>query len=321
VLDPQTRRSLQEISQRSKEGKAQVVVTLNASNGVIQKLKEHCQSGRPLSGLAADVLHEIYHNARALSDPNEAVSDHYFEHRNSLLSRLVDLERDNTDLEKNLSNARVRISALEKTEISMNKDFEQRVCALLLTDLRGSTRMVGFLDRLESARILRDYANEMKQIIEEHGGRVDKFTGDGIFAYFWSPDLNPDRMVNNAKVCAAQINIATSAFFSRSDVKSPLLDQAGIEVIGSRTALHYGAVNYANIAGSPTLVGPNVVTLFRILEQKSLLDRCPVILTGAFVTAAQLGTQVQPLERNYEIDPSLPRQMIYPHPNWAVKSG
>lgn len=320
VLDPQTRKSLQEISQRSKEGKVQVVVTMNASNGVIQKLKEHCQSGRPLSGVAADILHEVYHNARAVSDPNAAVSDHYFEHRNSLLSRLMDLERDNTDLEKNLSNARVKISTLEKTESAMNKDFEQRVCALLLTDLRGSTRMVGFLDKLESARILRDYANEMKRIIEEHGGRVDRFTGDGIFAYFWSPELNPERVANNANVCAAQINISTGAFFGRAEVKSALMDQAAIEIVGSRTALHYGAVNFGNIAGSPTLVGPNVVVLFRVLEQKKLLERCPVILTGGFVTAAQLGPQLQPVERNLEIDASLPRQTLYPHPNWSVKN-
>lgn len=314
VLDPQTRRSLQEISLRSKEGKAQVVVTINASNGVIQKLKEHCQSGRPLSGLAGDVLHEIYHNARAVSDPNAAVSDHYFDHRNSLLSRLMDLERDNIDLEKNLSNARVRISALEKTENVMNKDFEQRVCALLLTDLRGSTRMVGFLDKLDSARILRDYANEMKRIIEEHGGRVDKFTGDGIFAYFWSQDSNPARIANNATACASQINSATSAFFHRLEIRETLLNSSGQVINGSRTALHYGAVNYANIAGIPTLVGPNVVTLFRTLDQKDLLERCPVILTEPFVVAAGIGTQIQPLERNREIDPSLPRQTLYPHP-------
>lgn len=291
-----------------------MMVTLNASNPLVSKLKDYCAQGKPLTGVAADVLHEIYHTARAVSDPAAAVSDHYFEHRNNLLLKLMDVDADFVELESRYDKTRERLSAYEKAEAALPKEFEPRNCALLLTDLRGSTRMVGFLDMAESAKILKEYTETIRRTVEEHGGRVEKFTGDGLFAYFWSPGATPEKLTGKARDCALAVFEATDKFFAQAQVQNGLINSGGIVVHGSRTVLHFGTVSFGAITGSPTLVGRNVVALFRASEQNSLFEKSPIVLSQPFVSNCHLAQVLQPLATNVMLDEALPRMTFFPHP-------
>lgn len=315
ALDPKLRQTLERAMADSKAGRVSVMVTLNANNAIIQKLRDHCQAGRPLSGVAADVLHEVYHSARAVSDTSAALSDHYFEHRNSVLSGLVDLEREFSDLETRYT----RMKAQQPKD-DLPPGVETRACALLLTDLQGSTRMVGFLDAADSAELLRGYADRIKAVIEKHGGKVGQFTGDGIFASFWSAQMSPEALARNAANCAFEIHGVTDQFFSEPKARETLLLSGGITISRCRTALHFGNACYGTIAGASTVVGKNVVALFRTLEKQELFDMCPIVLTHPFMAYLRLNPQPGPIMTNVVVDASLPPLTFFSHPGMASQA-
>jgi adenylate cyclase len=59
-----------------------------------------------------------------------------------------------------------------------------RQCAVLMSDIRGFTRLAATLPPDEVMRLLVDYARRMSMVIAIHGGSIDKFLGDGILATF-----------------------------------------------------------------------------------------------------------------------------------------
>jgi adenylate cyclase len=61
---------------------------------------------------------------------------------------------------------------------------EPRDAAILSLDLRGFTRYAAGAPPEAVMRLLSDYQAAMVPIIRAHGGRVDKFLGDGILATF-----------------------------------------------------------------------------------------------------------------------------------------
>lgn len=318
VLEPKVRRVMEEAIRAANEGRTSVNVILNADNVIIEKIRNNCVSGRSISGVVANVLHEIYHNARAIIDPTSAADPHYFEHRNMLLSEYLDLDQKHADVSRKHDLLKVQLDAKQKEELSRVQNLpvvpQERICALLLTDLRGSSRMVGFLDREEGAEILRGYSDLIKQLVEQHGGKVEKFTGDGLFAYFWSPDVSHEKLVQNASDCAFKVLGETTRYFSQSDIKNRLLLAGGINVHGCRTVLHIGAVHYGLFAGVPTLIGKNVVALFRALEKKELFEQYPIILTEPFLTELKAAPHPQVLKANVKLDDNLPSMTFFPHP-------
>jgi HSP90 family molecular chaperone/class 3 adenylate cyclase len=313
VLDAKTRHQMEKMMETSRVGREFVTVTLNASNPVIDKLRQHCQNGRPLDGLVADVLHEIYHNARALSDPNSAVSEHYFEHRTALLGRSLDLDLRLNEVESSYEAAKQQLESVRREQSALVAPLQPISCAMLATDLRGSTNMVGFLDAEKSADLLRRYADELTLIVRKHNGRVEKFTGDGVFAWFSSIEGDPRRHANDAANCAAEINAFTVRFFQMGDVINQLVS-ASVTIKGARTVLHFGEVRFGGIAGTLALVGRQVVLLFRALAQKDLFDKVPIIMSAPFKFYLHAAPEPQLIAEGVRLDEHLPATDFYAHP-------
>jgi adenylate cyclase len=59
-----------------------------------------------------------------------------------------------------------------------------REAAILFVDLRGFTRLSATMPPDEVMRLLGDYQERLVPLIRGHGGRVDKYLGDGILASF-----------------------------------------------------------------------------------------------------------------------------------------
>lgn len=68
---------------------------------------------------------------------------------------------------------------------------EPRDAAILNLDLRGFTRYAASASPEAVMRLLSDYQAAMVPIIRAHGGRVDKFLGDGILATFGAVEPSP----------------------------------------------------------------------------------------------------------------------------------
>ena len=64
---------------------------------------------------------------------------------------------------------------------------EEREVTVLFSDLRNFTSISEILAAREMVSILNDYFTRMSDIVEKHGGVVDKYVGDALMAIFGAP--------------------------------------------------------------------------------------------------------------------------------------
>jgi class 3 adenylate cyclase/tetratricopeptide (TPR) repeat protein len=87
----------------------------------------------------------------------------------------------------------------------------RKVVSVLFCDVVGSTSAGAQLDPEEVGDVLRVYHRAARSIIERHGGVVEKFVGDGVFAVFGFPMVHEDdgeRSVRAAlAICAAAADL------------------------------------------------------------------------------------------------------------------
>src|SRR6185437_687066 len=68
----------------------------------------------------------------------------------------------------------------------------RKVVTVLFCDVVGSTALGESTDPEALRTILGRYFDEMKAIVERHGGTVEKFIGDAVMAVFGVPQLHED---------------------------------------------------------------------------------------------------------------------------------
>ena len=71
----------------------------------------------------------------------------------------------------------------------------RRTVSIVFSDLKGSTALGERLDSERLREVLNLYFNEMRLVLERHGGRVEKYIGDAIMAVFGLPRLHEDDAV------------------------------------------------------------------------------------------------------------------------------
>ncbi|HYU15013.1 MAG TPA: adenylate/guanylate cyclase domain-containing protein, partial [Candidatus Acidoferrum sp.] len=69
---------------------------------------------------------------------------------------------------------------------------EKRDVTILMSDLRGYTRFAEQGDPEEVMGVLNEYLARMADLIIEHGGTINEFIGDAVFAVFGAPLPHPD---------------------------------------------------------------------------------------------------------------------------------
>ena len=68
----------------------------------------------------------------------------------------------------------------------------RKVVTVLFSDITGSTAMAERLDPESVRRIMSRYFEEMKLVLNRHGGTVEKFIGDAVMAVFGVPQAHED---------------------------------------------------------------------------------------------------------------------------------
>ena len=93
----------------------------------------------------------------------------------------------------------------------------KRTVTILMSDLRGYTQFAERGEPEAVMAVLNDYLGRMTDIVIEHGGTINEFIGDAIFAIFGAPLDHPDH-AERAAGCAlalqsamAEINAAHAA--------------------------------------------------------------------------------------------------------------
>jgi adenylate cyclase len=94
---------------------------------------------------------------------------------------------------------------------------EKREVTILMSDLRGYTRFAEQGDPQHVTEVLNEYLARMTEIITAHGGTINEFIGDAIFAVFGAPVALPDHAERAAAAALAmqramaEVNAANAA--------------------------------------------------------------------------------------------------------------
>lgn len=126
-------------------------------------------------------------------------------------------------------------------------------------DLSGFTTLSEALSGDEIIDMLNDYFGVAVEVVQQHGGNVLKFMGDGMLSIF-----NVAK-VDNANRSAVEATVALR--MAMADVNGRRQD-AKLATAGFTLALHRGEVLYGNIGGKTrldfTVIGPAVNTAARL---------------------------------------------------------
>jgi adenylate cyclase len=136
---------------------------------------------------------------------------------------------------------------------------ERISAAIWSSDLRGFT---AFSDHAPSERVIA-VLNQLFELqaraINEHGGEILKFIGDGVLAIFPAATPQEAREAARSAIAAARETLAAVAARERAPDEPPM------RLV---VALHYGEVTYGNIGSADrvdfTVIGPAVNLVSRI---------------------------------------------------------
>lgn len=78
------------------------------------------------------------------------------------------------------------------SSIQLQPEGERRFVVILFVDIAGYTRIAERLDAEEAAALVNECLDQMTQVVMQHGGRVDKYIGDGVMVVFGAPTARED---------------------------------------------------------------------------------------------------------------------------------
>jgi adenylate cyclase len=153
--------------------------------------------------------------------------------------------------------------------------------AIVIADLRGFTRVA---DRTPAERLvagLNEHLGATTEAVEQHGGQVLKFLGDGLMAVFGMEDRAAAAACADA-LAAAQAALAANAAINRTQ------EAAGGPALALDVALHMGEVMYGNVGSTRrldfTVIGPAVNETSRIEALCEPLG-CHLLMSSTFARA------------------------------------
>ena len=111
---------------------------------------------------------------------------------------------------------------------------ERRTVTILFADLRGSTALADSADPVRSVAVINGYVRAFASSVLDHGGIVDKFTGDGVMAIFGAQ--------GDAATGARQAVDAALAIRERVARLSGEREAAGEPTLAFGVGVHHGEV-------------------------------------------------------------------------------
>lgn len=155
---------------------------------------------------------------------------------------------------------------------------------LLVGDLRNFTSISAQLSAEQVAAMLREWYADCERILKSRGAIIDKFIGDGVFAYWAGDDVKVRAQATEAA------RLLTCAEASESPVRKMMRDEMNLEV-----HCHIG-MNVGDVAlgamgrGVNTAVGEAVNVTFRI-ESLTRKLQVPVLVSASFMEGWAEGPQ------------------------------
>ncbi len=168
-----------------------------------------------------------------------AVANHFLQ---------IDLQQNNTVLQRLLTNfsPALRGKLLDKARHdSLKPGGEKSNVTLLMSDIRGFTRISQGMDSAVVVEMLNEYFSALVEAVFEHNGTVDKFIGDAILAVFGSPEADENQQ-SNAVNAALAMHAAMDRVNEDRKRRGAVTCEIGI-------GLHYGEVLHGFIGAEERL--------------------------------------------------------------------
>ena len=141
----------------------------------------------------------------------------------------------------------VAISDEYKTMVTQRtvRELENVPCWLLVADICNFTPLSGSMESAGLDLLVGAWLSACKEMIEQHHGNINKYLGDGFFAYWPEPATSP-----------AEIAAVVASMKGLQQKKAPEF----------RIVLHFGSVAIGGIAsmGEESLIGREVNLIFRL---------------------------------------------------------
>jgi adenylate cyclase len=128
--------------------------------------------------------------------------------------------------------------------LTLQEQIEEVPCWLLVADIKNFTPLTRELLSQKLAVLVSSWLAGCKDIIEQHGGIVNKYLGDGILAYWPDEDGTPKKVV------------AMIAALKHAQTQGPEF----------RFIIHFGSVAIGGVSGirEETIMGSEVNLVFRL---------------------------------------------------------
>lgn len=176
-----------------------------------------------------------------------------------------------------------RSLAAEKAAIMESVKLD---AALLFCDIRKFTTIAENLDPRQVGKMLNIYYGRMHKVIDRHGGEINQFVGDEIFATFGAP-VPIDDPCTSAVMCAREMIDALS------EINQELEDIIELDIFVG-IGIHYGPIVAGNLGSddriSYAITGDTVNTAKRI---ESLTREIPNAILVSDVIYEKAGGAVE----------------------------
>ena len=168
---------------------------------------------------------------------------------------------------------------------------EELVASVMFTDIRNYTVLCETLTPQQSLLLLNQFLTAISEVVEAHGGVVDKYLGDGVMALFGAPVTREDDS-QRAVECALEIR-------RRVEALGPSLAERGLPHPDIGIGLNTSSVIAGNI-GSPSRLNYTVlgdgVNLASRLEGLTKRYHVPIVV-GSLTQAAVKGIVWRELDK------------------------
>lgn len=157
---------------------------------------------------------------------------------------------------------------------------EVRALTVLFSDIKGFTEIAEGLSPTDLVKLLNAYLEEMTEIVEAHGGIVDKYMGDGIVAVFGAPIEDPDHALHAVE--------AALACQRRSHRSRTVVEIIGDRNLRTRIGINTGEMIVGNIGSKRRLnytVMGDAVNLAARLESVNKLYGTSILVSEATMAA------------------------------------
>ncbi len=128
--------------------------------------------------------------------------------------------------------------------------FKKRQLTVLFTDITGFSNISETISPEELTHLLTEYLQALSDIIKAHRGTVDKYTGDGLMAFWGAPSNDPEQARNACKaslLCQQKIHQLNTEWQSQG--KPAFFTRMGIDMgttlvgnLGSNERMNYTAI-------------------------------------------------------------------------------